>query len=119
MDSGLTVRPITSAAQSNGVRLDPGPVRDAVPTALSAAQSVTPALKSIEARAEDTSHVRKIILDAHSREVIYRVLDADSGRIVRQIPEEATLRLRAYIRAIAKGATPNQAHARADLDVEA
>ena len=30
------------------------------------------------------SNVRKIILDAHSREVIYQVLDADSGRVVRQ-----------------------------------
>ncbi len=119
MDSGLTVRPAGVAAQTAGVRLDAAPVRDAVPTSLAPAQSVTAASKPLEVRAEDTSHVRKIILDAQSREVIYQVLDESSGRVVRQIPEEATLRLRAYIRAIADGASPNEADAQAAFDVQA
>ena len=38
---------------------------------------------------------------------------------MRQIPEEATLRLRAYIRAIADGASPNEADAQAAFDVKA
>lgn len=119
MDSGLSIRPTNGAAPSSNVRLDAAPVREAVPASLSPAQSVTAAPKAVETRAEDTSHVRKIILDAQSREVIYQVLDAGSGRVVRQIPEEATLRLRAYVRALANGASPNKAQMRADLDVEA
>ena len=119
MDSGLTVRPAGVAAQTAGVRLDAAPVRDAVPTSLAPAQSVTAAAKPLEVRAEDTAHVRKIILDAQSREVIYQVLDESSGRVVRQIPEEATLRLRAYIRAIADGASPNEADAQAAFDLQA
>lgn len=122
MDTGLTVRPTGIAAQPSGVRLDAALVRDAVPTSLPQAQTVAAAAKPTETRndagpsdAADSSYVRKIILDAHSREVIYQVLDQDSGRVVRQIPEEATLRLRAYVRAIANGASPNQA----ELDVEA
>ncbi len=117
MDSGLTVRPAAATAQSPGVRLDAAPVRDAVRTDLAPAQSVTASTKPVEVRPDDTK--RKIIVDSHSREVIYQVLDAGSGRVVRQIPEEATLRLRAYVRALANGATPNQAQVQADLDVEA
>jgi uncharacterized FlaG/YvyC family protein len=121
MDSGLTVRPAAVTAQSPGVRLDAAPVRDAVRTDLAPAQSVTAAAKPTETRLDnsesaDQSQVRKIVLDAHSREVIYQVLDAGSGRVVRQIPEEATLRLRAYVRALASGATTQQAQ-QADLEV--
>lgn len=126
MDSGLTVRSAAVSAQSAGVRVDATtPVREAVRTDLAPAQSVTAGAKSNEARfdkshsAADQAQVRKIIVDAHSREVIYQVLDAGSGHVVRQIPEEATLRLRAYVRALTNGATPNQAQVRADLDVEA
>jgi hypothetical protein len=118
MDSGLSLRP-NGLAQSGSVRLDAAPVRDAVPTSLSAGKSVTAASKSSETRAEDTSHVRKIVLDAHSREVICQVLEAGSGRIIRQTSEEATLRLRAYARALANRAKPNRARPRGDLDVEA
>ena len=120
MDSGLTVRPTAVTAQSPGVRLDAAPVREAVRTDLAPAQSVTAAAKGRpEITPPTTPRSRKIIVDAHSREVIYQVLDVGSGRVVRQIPEEATLRLRAYVRALANGATPNQAHHQADVDVEA
>ena len=116
MDSGLTVRPAAVTAQAPGVGLDAAPVREAVRTDLAPAQSVTASAKPVEVRTNDTKS--KIILDAHSREVIYQVLDVDSGRVVRQIPEEATLRLRAYVRALANGASANQAHHRADVEAE-
>jgi len=106
MDSGLTVRPAGISAQATGVRVEAPPVRDATPTNLAPPQTVTASSKANETRQDpvqtgtsDPSYVRKIILDAHSREVIYQVLDAKSGRVVRQIPEEAMLRLRAYNRA--------------------
>jgi uncharacterized FlaG/YvyC family protein len=109
MDSGLTVRPTSAAPQAAGVRQDATPVREAVATHLAPAQTVTAAAKTSEARQDplqsesaDPSYVRKIILDAQSREVIYRVVDVKSGRVVRQIPEEVLLRLRAYNRAMAE-----------------
>ena len=117
MDTGLSIRPANVAAPSNNVRLDTAPVREAVPTNLNPAQTVTPAPKASEIQAEADDHVRKIVLDAQSREVIYQVLDAGSGRVVRQIPEEATLRLRAYVRALDSGKSPNQAQIQADLDL--
>ena len=123
MDTGLAVRPTSGATQTGIARPDPAPVRQAVATDLAPAQSVTASTNTDAARhdaqsAQD-SNVRKIILDAHSREVIFQVLDASSGRVVRQIPDEAMLRLRAYTRALAQGSTPNQAHVHADVDVEA
>ena len=107
MDSGLTLRPASTLLQAAGVRQDATPVREAVATHLAPAQSVTAAAKTTEPRQDplqsesaDPSYVRKIIVDAQSREVIFRVIDAKSGRVVRQIPEEAMLRLRAYTRAM-------------------
>ena len=124
MDSGLTVRPAGISAQATGVRAEAPPVRDATPTNLAPPQTVTAPTKPNETRQDpvpagtsDPSYVRKIILDAHSREVIFQVLDASSGRVVRQIPDEAMLRLRAYTRALAQGSSPNEAQA--DLDLEA
>ena len=123
MDSGLTVRPASVVTQAAGVRQDATPVRDAVPTNLAPSQTVTAAAKSNEARQDalpsggaDPSYVRKIVLDAHSREVIYQVVDTYSRRVVRQIPDEALLRLRAYNRALARGSPPNQAYTRADVE---
>ena len=121
MDTGLALRPTAGAAQPNVARQDTAPVREAVATDLAPAQSVTAAANAGAARHDAThaaqeAHVRKIILDAHSREVIYQVVDAESGRVVRQVPEEALLRLRAYTRALAEGQTPNEA---AQADIEA
>jgi hypothetical protein len=121
MDTGLAIRPTAGAAQPSIVRQDTAPVREAVATDLAPAQSVTAAANAGAARHDSTNaaqdaHVRKIILDAHSREVIYQVLDAESGRVVRQVPDEALLRLRAYTRALADGRTPNEA---AQADIEA
>ena len=117
MDSGLTVRPTTATAPPAAVRVDTTPVRETVPTELSPPQAVAASAKAVEVRQDNTKS--KIIVDTHSREVIFQVLNADSGRVVRQIPEEATLRLRAYVRALADGASPNQAQHRIDVDVEA
>ena len=123
MDSGLTVRPANVVTQTASVRQDAAPVRDAVPTNLAPSQTVTAAEKTTAARQDalqfgsaEASYVRKIVLDAHSREVIYQVVDTYSRRVVRQIPDEALLRLRAYNRALASGAPPNQAYARADVE---
>lgn len=98
MDSGLSVKPTASVAPMSDVRSEI-PVRSAVATELAAPKSVTaPPETSRSTSSADSSRVREIVLDPHSREVIYRVVDVRSRRVVRQIPEEAMLRLRAYAR---------------------
>ena len=119
MDSGLTLRPALNGAQASIVRPDVAPVREAVATELTPAKAVTATTGADAPRnetAKDPSQVRKIILDAHSREVIYQVLDVSSGQVVRQMPDEAMLRLRAYTRAVADGMSPNEAN---QADIEA
>ena len=116
MDSGLTVRPTGAAAQQGYVRPEPAPARQTVATELAPSQSVTASADGAAARndgqkspAQQAQTTREFILDPHSREVIFRVRDERSGRVVRQVPDEALLRLRAYQRAIADGAAPAEA----------
>jgi hypothetical protein len=109
MDSGFIVRPAAQTAQSSGTRTA---VRDTVPASMSAAQSVTPVVKPTESRAEDNSNVRKVVLDAQSREAIHQVLEI-ARRVVRQPHEEAKQRLRAYARR-----TPARRDAKNALDLE-
>ena len=116
MDSGLTVRPTGAAAQQGYVRPEPAPARQTVATELAPSQSVTASADGAAARndgqkspAQQAQTTREFILDPHSREVIFRVRDERSGRVVRQVPDEALLRLRAYPRAIADGAAPAEA----------
>jgi hypothetical protein len=87
-------------------------VRDAVPASLSAAQSVTAAVRSTEARAEDSSNMPKVVLEVQDREVIHQLLDV-ARRLARQVPEEAKQRLRAYVRR-----TPARRDPRNNLDFE-
>jgi hypothetical protein len=103
MDTGLPIRPTGSAAQVSYVRPEPA-VRQAVPTDLGPAQSVTASAKASAARNESArssqpATARDIVIDAASREVIFRVVDVRSGRVVRQVPDEALLRLKQYLRA--------------------
>ena len=98
MDTGLTLKPAASLAQTGDTRLDPA-ARKAVATELAPAQTVTAASSAASTPATDDSRVRQIILDPHSREVIYRAVDVRSRRVIRRVPEEARLRLRAYARA--------------------
>ena len=105
MDSGLIVRPNGSAARTGATRRS-GAARSAIVTDLATSQTVTvapdaPAVRNDPARAapDESSDVAKIILDAQSREVIYRSIDEQPGSIARQVPQEALLRLKAYTRA--------------------
>jgi hypothetical protein len=103
MDTGLSIRPTAGGvAQATLVRPEPAPARQAVATELAPAQSVTAGAESASARNQPTPQQarqdRQLILDMHSREVIFRVVDTNSGMVVRQVPDEALLRLRAYTR---------------------
>jgi|1186.fasta_scaffold33586_2 hypothetical protein len=41
---------------------------------------------------------RKVEIDPRTREVVFQVIDRETDRVMRQTPDEAILRLRAYIR---------------------
>jgi hypothetical protein len=102
MSTGLTVRSTGSGVASHA-RPDATLTRQTVSTDLPPAQTVTAADGSAGARNDttrtsDPSHGWDIILDAQSREVIGRSVNAGLRRVVRQMPEVAARRLKAYTR---------------------
>lgn len=88
----------------------------AAPTVLPAPKVVRPAAESAstddDADARDKAKNAEIALDHDGYQVIYRVRDADSRRVMRQVP---TLRLRAYARAAGSKAE-NESMPKADIE---
>jgi flagellar protein FlaG len=108
MEAGLTLAR-TGAPPAVNVRYEPA-LQTAVTTELDAARSVTAANSSSSApTAHDPALVapprqdiaQNIVLDPQSREVIFREISVRSGEVIDQVPGDATLKLRAYLREIA------------------
>src|SRR5262245_54495052 len=124
MDAGLSIRPLAGVAEASYVQPAPAPVRGAVATDLAPAQTVTAAAGATAAHNDaantpfEQPTTNDIVIDPATREVIYRVVDVRSNRVVRQVPDQALLRMKVYTRAIANGESPNEAAAQADLDLK-
>jgi len=112
MDTGITVRPNTGAVLQDHAATPVAPA-EPVATELPAAKTVTP----VATRNDLPPTTHDVIIDPQTREVIYRILDARSRQVIRQVPDEALLRVRAYARALANGETPSRAATKADLQV--
>jgi hypothetical protein len=103
MDSRFAVR-TAGATQGAVMRPDGALVRNAVATELAPSQAVTAAAAAQgvgdmgRPPQGDPSHSGEVILDPHSREIIYRAADVSSRRVVRQMTEVAARRLKAYSR---------------------
>ena len=118
MDAGLTVRSTGSAGQASHA---PSPARQTVSTDLASSQTVTAAASAANVRNDtgqghsDLSRMPVVILDPQSREIIDRSVTTGSRRVVRQIPEAAVRRLKAYARPVKQQAGPRDEHA--DIEV--
>lgn len=118
MDTAATIKPPAIVAPAALSRPDAAPVRQAVPTELAAPKAVTAVENSARAQ---TTHLqqqptltREVFVDAQTREVIFRVIDERSRRVVRQVPDQALLRMRAYNQALIAGESPQEARQIAD-----
>jgi flagellar protein FlaG len=111
MDIGPTNRPNLPSAQPV-MRPDAPAVRTAVPTQGPPASAVTAATETAPASVEISRAARTLqalssndaaalrretTRDEDSEALVYRVTDQKTGEVVQQIPEEAVLRLRAYL----------------------
>ena len=101
-DSGLTIRATGGATQTNHA---PNPARQAVATDLASSQTVTAAAGATNVRndtgpahSSDASRMPVVVLDPQSREIIDRSMNAPARRVVRQMPDVAARRLKAYTR---------------------
>ncbi len=117
--------PVNTIAPSAGAppvvdRVPSTPVAQAVATDLSPAKTVTAAEIAQSLRndaASSDNYQRTVILDPATQDLIFRTIDVRSRQVVRQVPDEALLRMRAYSRALAQGKGTNEAWTAANLEV--
>jgi hypothetical protein len=110
-------RPATVGLQVGVERPSVGPVQGAVATEL--AQAVSAIEASDPARLDPlriaaAQSEANVILDAQSREVIFRAIEF-SRRVTRQVPETAARRLKAYARPAPQAPAGDDPHA--DIEV--
>jgi flagellar protein FlaG len=86
---------VTAAAPAENVKLD--------------ISTVGSAMRSIE-----DSVRRATVLDPQTRQMVFRATDQRTGRVIQQIPDDALLRLRAYV----KSEAARQSQASEGLKVE-
>jgi len=112
MDTGITVRPGASVVLADHAAA-PAAAPQPTSTELPPAKTVTP----VSARNDLPATTRDVVIDPATREVIFRILDARSRQVLRQVPDEALLRVRAYARALANEEARAHPQNRADLHV--
>ncbi|WP_146604400.1 flagellar protein FlaG [Rhodoplanes roseus] len=74
-----------------------------------------PAQFQAQLTADQTTRV--VVLNPETREVIFRVIDSRSRQVLRQVPDEALLRMRAYNKALEEGKSPADVLTHADMQV--
>ena len=115
--TGVT-RPAMVGLQVGVERPGVAPVHGAVATELAQAVSAIEASDAVRLDPMRTAatqpDTRDVILDAQSREVIFRATEW-SRRVTRQVPESAARRLKAYARPSREGSAASDPHA--DIEV--
>ena len=103
MAADFSIRPIGASVATPAAGPSPDAAKAAVPTQLPPEKTVTAADTAQRANndpeqdSERLSH--QIVIDRDANEVVYRVVDNRTALVVRQFPDEARLRARAYLRA--------------------
>jgi uncharacterized FlaG/YvyC family protein len=113
METGNISKPVVAAAPVAPVRADLLVAAGAVRTELKPEAAVqqagsTPPVQYAPTEGADFGAAldsamreaveRNITVDPRTRELVFQTISKDTGEVVRQIPDEAVLRLRAYVR---------------------
>jgi flagellar protein FlaG len=123
MDTGSIARPSPISALNAPERVDTLAAAGAVKTDLAPEAAVQQVheigavrfepSEGAEARAKLDAAMREVIdrrieIEPTTREVVYQTIDRETGEVVRQIPDEALMRLRAYSREMREKAAADQ-----------
>ncbi len=99
----FSIRPVGASVATPAAGPVPEAAKSAVPTQLPPEKTVgapDPSLRgSNDPQSRDDTLSPQIIIDRDANEVVYRVVDNRTTLVVRQFPDEARLRARAYLRA--------------------
>jgi hypothetical protein len=103
MSADFSIRPAGAPVAAPAVEPASGATRQAVSTHLPPAKAVIAAEPSRPARndppADDSRLSRQMAIDRDAAAIVYKVVDARTGYVVRQYPDDARLRSLAYLRA--------------------
>jgi|SRR6478735_566548 hypothetical protein len=104
MSTDFSIKPVGAPVAAPIVQPVSEAAHNAVPTELPASESVTAA--DAGARVIDSAAVRislssastsnQVIIDRDAASIVYQVVDDRTSQVVKQFPEEAVLRRRAY-----------------------
>ena len=112
MDSGSISKPISAAVLNAPQRTEPlasaGAVKTELPPEESVQQVVEIAAVQLTPSEGAMRHAKleqvlqrtiekRLVDDPRSREPVQQSVDSETGRVVRQVPDEALLRIRAYV----------------------
>ena len=109
MSTDFNIKPVGAPVAAPIVQHVSEAAQHAVATELPASQSVA-AVDSARASADSapvrvsisnaSSMSNQVVIDRDARAVVYQVIDTRTSQVVRQFPEEAVLRRRAYFHAL-------------------
>jgi hypothetical protein len=102
MEPIRTITPPGAVQQAFASRPEPAPVAEAVATELPPAQAVTAVSPAAPALGLSDPYEYQVLVDPATHDVIYRTVDERSRQVVRQVPDQALLRMRAYARSLAE-----------------
>ena len=112
MSTDFSIKPVGAPVAAPVVHAASEATRNAITTDLPPRQSVTAAEPSQRASrntdAVRTSVSNQVIIDRDAAAIVYQVVDNRTSQVVRQFPDDAALRRRAYFRAqdLSKEALP-------------
>jgi hypothetical protein len=100
MSTDFSIKPVGAPAATTFVQSSGVAANNAVPTELPASQSVTAVAVSTGTRNDpqtaSDSVSRQAFIDQAAASIVYQVVDSRTNQVVRQFPDEAVLRRRAY-----------------------
>jgi uncharacterized FlaG/YvyC family protein len=115
MDTGILLKPVTSAVVNNYAQQTTGAGKNAAFTVLPAEKTATAASDIQASRNGLPLTENQVIIDPQTRDVVFQVIEVSSRQVMRQVPDQALLRIRAYVRAISNNNI--EAASKSDLKV--
>jgi hypothetical protein len=104
MSADFNIKPVGASVVATYVEPVSDGAKTAVPTQLPPDKAVTAPDASVQARINpqpDSDRLSKqVVIDRAAAAIVYRTVDNTTSLVVRQYPDEARLRSRAYLRAM-------------------
>ena len=102
MGTDFSIKPVGAPVATPVVRPLPDAARTAVPTELPPPKTITaPETSAVVRNDQQATNDRlsnEVVIDRAAASIVYRVVDNRTSLVVRQYPDEARLRAKAYFR---------------------